>query len=101
MELGGGEKDGSWSQVGLQRKYAKLKWRIQQNISTQSEYTESERDVVNRWDQYIFCLKLVQEGASFGEWNPIKLTKAVNKLVGEMESSRVLRNGSANYLLSG
>lgn len=37
---------------------------------------------------------MIQEGASFDEWNPVHLTKAINKLVGNMKSARVMRNGA-------
>lgn len=39
-------------------------------------------------------IKLSQEGASFRDWNPIVVTKAINKLVGEVTSARVTRYGA-------
>lgn len=39
-------------------------------------------------------IKLVQDGASFGEWNPIQLTLSRNNMLGEIEHAKVLRNGS-------
>lgn len=38
--------------------------------------------------------KLTQIGASFGEWNPIRLTNTIHKALGEIKDVKVLRNGS-------
>ena len=45
-------------------------------------------------EEHKINIKLSQDGASFGEWNPIQLTKSIHKLVGEIKNAKVLRNGS-------
>ena len=39
-------------------------------------------------------VKLVQEGASFGAWNPIRLTKTIATEIREVRSAKILRNGA-------
>lgn len=40
-------------------------------------------------------VKLYEEDTMFGEWDPVKLTKAINKLLGEIKNAKVLlRNRS-------
>ena len=45
-------------------------------------------------EEHKVIIRLEQEGASFGEWNPVLLTKGINKLVGEIKSAKVLRSGA-------
>lgn len=35
-------------------------------------------------------VKLNEEGTTFGELNPVKLTKAINKLLGEVKNARYI-----------
>lgn len=37
-------------------------------------------------------VKLAPEGASFWDWNPIQLTKSINKETGEERTAEILRN---------
>lgn len=39
-------------------------------------------------------MKLIKEGESFSKWNPVKLTKEINTLVGKVKCAKVLRDGS-------
>ncbi len=38
-------------------------------------------------------VKLYEEDTMFGEWDPVKLTKAINKLLGEIKNAKVLSRG--------
>lgn len=44
--------------------------------------------------EYKVIIKLTHDGASVGEWNPIQLTKIINRMLGEIKSAKVLRNAS-------
>lgn len=59
--------------------------------------TDSEQSVIviaRQEEEHKVIVKLSEEGATFSEWNPIKLTKAINKLLGEVKNAKVLRNRS-------
>lgn len=43
--------------------------------------------------EYKVFVKLIQEGATFDDWSPIQLTKALHKEFGEVRSAKKLRNG--------
>lgn len=59
--------------------------------------TDSKQSVIvttRQDEEHKVIIKLSEEGKTFGEWNPVKLTKALNKLLGEIKNAKVLRNGS-------
>lgn len=64
----------------------------QQNIRSHTEKNDNEQITGVKEDrkEHKVIIKLVQEG----EWNPIQLTKAIHKLIGEVRSARVLCNAS-------
>ena len=80
MELGqGGGSCGNWS-VGRKKKRKK-------NLHDKTDDSDCDARVT-------VLFKLTQKGDSFEDWNPIKLTKYINKEIGEVRSAKVLRNGS-------
>lgn len=44
-------------------------------------------------EEYNVFVRLVQEGATFEDWSPIQLTKALYKEIGEVRCAKKLRNG--------
>ena len=98
-EVGGfeaaGGMNGGWSLIGKSQR--KRKKRNQQNGSDNITETNSEGSVTptaKQNEEHKIIIKLSQDGASFGEWNPIQLTKTIHKLIGEVKNAKVLRNGS-------
>lgn len=94
-EMGGIEmtrgRDDGWSVVRQNNK-KKRKKRGQQNDRINTEGTDSEDNVTLKagGSEYKIIIKLSQDSASFGEWNPIQLTKLLFKLVGEVKNAKVL-----------
>lgn len=73
------------------------KKQIQQRDISNSEDTEGEQraaTMAREREEYKVIIKLTHDGASFGEWNPIQLTKIINRMLGEIKIAKVLRNGS-------
>ena len=66
------------------------KKRKRKKSDTVDSRSDSER---NENESYKVFIKLMQTGATFKEWNPIQLTKGLNKEVGEVRSAKVLQSG--------
>jgi len=67
------------------------------NKSGESDYdrrltVETEREL------FKVFVKLKHERDSFGDMNPIQLTKTLNKEIGAIMSAKILRNGSLLYM---
>ncbi|CAJ1066432.1 uncharacterized protein LOC113119923 [Xyrichtys novacula] len=93
MELGGGSNE-SWNVVkGGKAKRKRKNNRGQRGLGIASEETDSEQAREDEEEHKVIS-RLEQEGTSFGEWNPVHLTKAINKQVGDVKSARVLHNGA-------
>lgn len=92
MELGGGRIE-SWNDVISGKTKRKRKKDTQKGRSSVSDETDNEHTKGGEEEHKVF-MRLEQEGASFGEWNPVLLTKVLNRLVGEVKSARILRNGA-------
>ena len=88
---GGSCENGKWDIV---RKNKRKKGGNTHSDESNSEGERRERVVGNRQQEFMVVVKLAQEGASFGVWNPIRLTKSISKEIGEVMSAKVLRNGS-------
>ncbi len=91
-----GGRDEGWSFVSQKNRRKRKKERQQKN-SVNTEGTDSEESLTpaaRQKEEYRVNIKLSQEGASFGEWNPIQLTKSIFKAIGEVKNAKVLRNGS-------
>lgn len=67
-------------------------WEERKNKKKKRKKSECE-DSYHERDEYKLFIKLMQEGATFKEWNPIQLTKSLNKEMGEVRSAKILRNG--------
>ncbi|XP_059186385.1 uncharacterized protein LOC131969355 [Centropristis striata] len=92
MEYGGGRDEG-WNVVKGGKAKRKRKEREQKGRTSVSEETDSEQAKKGE-EEHKIIITLEQEGASFGEWNPVRITKAINKQVGEVKSAKVLRSGA-------
>jgi hypothetical protein len=91
---GGGEngKDGIWHTQKGRRKRKKPR---QLTESSQSDKDDvHSTGVVEAAAEFKVVVKLMKEGESFNKWNPIKLTKEINTLVGNVKCAKVLRDGS-------
>lgn len=91
FEEDGGGDNSVWNVVRSRKRKKK------ENETLNMDETDSEQSVIvteRREDEHKVIVKLSEEGATFGEWNPIKLTKAINKLLGEVKNAKILRNGS-------
>lgn len=65
----------------------------QKGRSSISEETDTEQ-TRGEEEEHKVIIRLEQEGASFGEWNPVLITKGINSLLGEVKSAKVLRSGA-------
>lgn len=92
MELSGGRIE-SWSEVKGGKARRKRKKLGEKGRSSVSEETDKEQERKCEEEHKVF-IRLEQAGASFGEWNPVLLTKAINKIVGEVKSVKVLSSGA-------
>ena len=61
--------------------------------------TRSDSEGYKRVNFKVF-IKLMQAGATFKEWNPIQLTKGLNKEMGEVRSAKVLQSGQLLLICS-
>ena len=95
MELGGGRSE-SWNEVKMGKARRKRKKVGQKGRSSISEETDNEQVGGDEEyeEEHKVIIRLEQEGASFGEWNLVLLTKGVNSLVGEIKSAKVLCSGA-------
>ncbi|XP_013885915.1 uncharacterized protein LOC106533973 [Austrofundulus limnaeus] len=89
MEEGdnGVENEEIWHTQKAKHKRKKSKQR------TESSVSEAEGETV-KMTEFKIVLKFVKEDVSFGKWNPIKLTKEINSLVGKVKFVKILRDGS-------
>lgn len=95
-EKAGGKDEGGNSapKVNGRQKRKKQKQLIESSLS---ECTDTEQNLAEDRDhieKYKVYWKLDQDGISFGEWNPIQLTKAINNLLGDVKSAKVMHEGS-------
>lgn len=92
FEEEGGRDRSVWNVMRSRKR--KKKEKVASNI----DETDSEQSVTiankQQEEEYKVIMKLSQEGSSFGEWNPIQLTKSINKLLGEVKNAKVLRSGA-------
>lgn len=58
-----------------------------------SEETDSEQ-MKEGEEEHKVIIRLEHEGVSFREWNPVFLTKAKKRVMGEVRSAKVLRSGA-------
>lgn len=86
MDVGGGSY-GNWN-TGRTNKRKKSVKSDGCDSDGRGNVTERKREDFN------IIIKLAQEGASFGDWNPIQLTKSISKEIGEVRSAKILRDGS-------
>ena len=95
IEADGGRED-DWRLAGKENKRKRKKGRQQRDriSSVETDSEGSGTPIEKESEEYKIIIKLSQDGASFGEWNPIMLTKAIHKAVGEVKNAKVLRNGS-------
>ncbi len=59
-----------------------------ENKTSNMDETDSEQSVIvttRQDEEHKVIIKSSEEGKTFGEWNPVKLTKALNKLLGEIK----------------
>lgn len=87
MVEGGGSYE-KWNIAG--RKNKRKKSLRSDGSDSDGRATVTER----RREDFKAIVKLVQDGASFCDWNPIQLTKSISKEIGEVRSAKILRNGS-------
>lgn len=88
MEVGGGNY-GKWDTVRNKTRKKKRKNKSDESDSDRGlTVEETERE------EYLVFVKLEHEGDSFGDMNPIQLTKTLNKEIGVIKSAKILRNGS-------
>lgn len=96
MEVGasGGEneKDGIWHTQKVRRKRKKTRKLTESSQSDKDEVHSA--GVVEVATEFKVVVKLIKEGESFSKWNPVKLTKEINTLVGKVKCAKVLRDGS-------
>ncbi|MED6262341.1 hypothetical protein ATANTOWER_018019 [Ataeniobius toweri] len=83
----GGENEEIWYTQKAKNKRKKSRQQ------TESSVSEGEGETVEM-TQFKIVLKTVKEAVSLGKWNPIKLTKEINSLVGKVKYVKVLRDGS-------
>ncbi|KAL1251099.1 hypothetical protein QQF64_018895 [Cirrhinus molitorella] len=89
-EEGGRDRNG-WNTMLTRKRKKKDKGasNIDETDSDQSMTITSKQQ-----EEYKVIMKLSQEGSSFGEWNPVHLTKSINKLLGEIKNAKVFRSGA-------
>lgn len=87
MEEGGGRYEGEWSIVRNKKR------KKNGNRSEESDFEERAAVTEERREEFKVIASLAQEGASFRDWNPMRLTKSINKEIGEVRSAKILRNG--------
>lgn len=92
MELGGGGSE-RWEEIKGEKARRKRKKVRQKGRSSISEETDTEQ-TRGEEEEHKVIIRLEQEGASFGEWNPVLITKGINSLLGEVKSAKVLRSGA-------
>lgn len=88
MEVGGGKYEDGWNVVRKNK-------RKKRTSKTEDSGSENESVAAgDRREEFKVFMSLAKEGTSFSEWNPIRLTKVINKEIGEVRSAKILRNGS-------
>lgn len=96
MEVGasGGEneKDGIWHTQKGRRKRKKTRKLTESSQSDKDEVHSA--GLVEVATEFKVVVKLIKEGESFSKWNPVKLTKEINTLVGKVKCAKILRDGS-------
>ncbi|MGL4647017.1 MAG: hypothetical protein ACRCVL_08025, partial [Cetobacterium sp.] len=92
FEEEGGRDRSVWSVMRLRKRKKKEKatYSIDETDREQGMATVSKPQD----EEYKVIVTLSQEGSSFGEWNPIHLTKLIYKLLGEVKNAKVLRSGA-------
>ncbi len=88
MEVGGGSYE-AWDIVRKNKRKKK-----QKDKSDDSDCNRRAAVEERRRKDYKVIVKIVQEGASFGDWNVIQLTKSISTEIREVRSAKILRNGS-------
>lgn len=77
----GNDNDDLWGSFRRKRK----------KPNQQSSRSDEEAEAVT---DFKVVLKLVKEDASFGKFNPLKLSSEINKLIGNIKCAKTLRDGS-------
>ncbi|CAL9698570.1 unnamed protein product [Knipowitschia caucasica] len=102
-EMSGSDVEGSVREAGAgnesdtdgvkvwQNQKKKRKRKKENQGTSQSEATDHSEEEV---EEFKVVLTLVEEGASFGKWNPIHLTREVDRVIGTVKYAKTLRNGS-------
>lgn len=88
MEVGGGRYEDVWDIVRNNKRKKR---------GNRSEDSDSEGGAAvagERREEFKVIASLVQKGASFSDWNPIRLTKIISREIGEVRSAKILRNGA-------
>lgn len=94
MEVGGGKTE-EWKMQKNKRKRKKSRQQIGKTQSDdESKTNDSTIEEIEEEREFKVIVKLIKEGESFGKWNPVKLTKAINTLVGNVKCAKTLRDGS-------
>lgn len=88
MEEGGRSYE-EWNTVSTHKRK-----KSKNNKSDDSDCDRRAAVVERRREDYKVIVKPAQEGASFGNWNPIQLTQSINNEIGEVRCTKILRNGS-------
>lgn len=97
MEVASGSRNcESWMDSGLRNARKRRRQKQQKEVmnAEESESEQSEESFGKQREEFKVIIKLQQENASFSEWNPIQLTKALNKLIGEVKSAWILLSGA-------
>lgn len=100
IETESGVNEG-WSAAGERRFNRKKRKKSAKEKARRGDYdsllsnSEGEHNArLKQNDEYKVIAKLTQQGESFGEWNPLKLTKIIYNLIGEVNDVKVLQNGT-------
>jgi len=90
------KKAGKVGVIGM--KYDQGNGNKKEKVTSHIDETDCEQSMTivskQQDEEYEVIMKLSQEGASFGKWNLIQITKSINKLIGEIKNAKVVRNGA-------
>ncbi|CAJ1084286.1 uncharacterized protein LOC113119923 [Xyrichtys novacula] len=99
--VGSEMEEGVWNIAGEQRLNRKKRKKVAKEAARRGDYdssvstSEGEQSArPKQIEEYKVIIRMTQEGQSFGEWSPVKLTKAIHKVLGEVKRVKVLRSGA-------